>query len=85
MWMEMWVDGLGVTHRLKAYATTRWLALLLFCLAGLSPKLAAATGIQLSVPLMFAFLWANKKAADVNVSGFRQIGADKPEVSPIPA
>jgi hypothetical protein len=51
----------AVTHRLKAYATTRWLALLLFCLAGLSPKLAAATGAQLSVPLMFAFLWANKK------------------------
>lgn len=33
-----------------------WIGLLLFCLAGLSPGLAAATGVQLTVPLMFAML-----------------------------
>jgi hypothetical protein len=62
-------EGHLLTRRLKAYATTRWLALLLFCLVGLSPKLAAITGIQLSVPLMFAFLWASKKAAGENAGG----------------
>jgi hypothetical protein len=40
-----------------------WLALFIFCLAGLSPKVAAATGIQLSVPLMVLYLWANTSIA----------------------
>ncbi len=37
----------------------RWLVymgLLIFCLAGLSPRIAAATGVQITVPLLFAFL-----------------------------
>jgi hypothetical protein len=53
------------------------LALLLFCLVGLSPKLAMLSGIQISVPLMLAFLWANKRAADENASGFEQIQTDR--------
>lgn len=41
----------------------RWLALLLFCLAGLSPQLAGVTGLQITVPLLFAYLVANAAAA----------------------
>jgi len=33
-----------------------WLAALLYCLAGLSPQIAGVTGVQLTVPLMLAFL-----------------------------
>jgi hypothetical protein len=56
----------GTAHRLKAHATA------IFCLVGLSPGIAAATGIQLSVPLMLAFLWANTQAADEVASGLNR-------------
>jgi hypothetical protein len=67
--------GLVAVHE-RAPSAQRWLALLLFCLAGLSPQFAGLSGIQLSVPLMLAFLWAQKRAADFvardSVSGPRQ-------------
>jgi hypothetical protein len=44
------------TGRDACPAGLRWLALLLFCLAGLSPSVAGVTGLQITVPLMFALL-----------------------------
>lgn len=37
-------------------------AVALFTLSGLSPQIAAATGFQLTVPLMFALLWQTARA-----------------------
>jgi hypothetical protein len=56
-------------EQVKLSFELKWSALGLFCLAGLSPTVAAATGFQGTVPLLLLFLWANKKAADESVGG----------------
>jgi hypothetical protein len=56
--------------RADASAVQKWLGLSIFCLVGLSPQIALLTNIQLSVPLLLAFLWAQQKAAGEVASGY---------------
>jgi hypothetical protein len=56
----------------------RWLSLLLFCLAGISPSLAGVLGVQVTVPLMGALLWAlnaKTRGLDPRVSWLRSFSA----------
>lgn len=55
--LTMLLLPLGLIACRAASPQLMWLAILVFCLAGVSPRIAQAAGFQLSVPLMLLLLW----------------------------